>query len=114
MYQLAGRVSDEELVGLYRRARCLVFPQVEDFGIVAVEAQACGCPVVARRAGGALDSVIDGETGAFFEREDPDAIVRAAVMTSERMAPACRTNALRFSVATFDHAIGAVLDEMLD
>lgn len=113
LIRFAGRVSDEELVGLYRRARCLVFPQVEDFGIVAVEAQACGCPVVARRAGGALDSVIEGETGAFFDREDPDAIVCAAVQTNDRMAHACRSNALRFSVSNFDRAIGAVLDEAL-
>src|SRR5206468_2113218 len=53
--------SDEELRSLYRAASAFVFPPVEDFGIVAVEAQACGIPVVALRAGGALDTVIDGK-----------------------------------------------------
>jgi len=47
-----GRVSDAELIVWYGRARLVLFPQVEDFGLVAVEAQACGVPVVARRDGG--------------------------------------------------------------
>ena len=51
--------DDEMMRALMRRARLLLFPQVEDFGIIAAEAQACGLPVVARRAGGALDTVVD-------------------------------------------------------
>ncbi|QKK07902.1 MAG: glycosyltransferase [Planctomycetota bacterium] len=51
--EFRGRVTDEQLRDLYRRARLLAFPQIEDFGITAVEAQACGCPVVARDLGGA-------------------------------------------------------------
>lgn len=58
-----GRVSDEEQRDLFRRCRGLLMPAVEDFGIVAVEAQACGAPVLAAGAGGALDSVLPGVSG---------------------------------------------------
>jgi glycosyltransferase involved in cell wall biosynthesis len=65
--QLRGRVSDAELRDLYQRCRAVVQPGVEDFGITAVEAQACGAPVIARAVGGALDTVVDGETGCLYE-----------------------------------------------
>lgn len=102
--EVLGRVSDESLRDLYRRARLLVFPQIEDFGIAAVEAQACGCPVVARRAGGALDSVVEGETGVFFDAPEGASIARAADACPAD-ARACRENAERFSVARFDGAM---------
>jgi glycosyltransferase involved in cell wall biosynthesis len=102
--EFLGRVSDEELRELYRRARLLVFPQVEDFGITAVEAQACGCPVVARRAGGALDTIIDGSTGRLFNEPTPEALAGAA-RACPADAGACRRNAERFTEALFDAAI---------
>ena len=110
--RMLGRVSDDELIDLYRRARLLVFPQVEDFGIVAVEAQACGCPIVARHAGGALDTVIDGETGACFEGEDPAEVARAAERAPHDAA-ACRRNAERFAEVRFDDAVRAHVAELL-
>jgi glycosyltransferase involved in cell wall biosynthesis len=61
-----GQVSDEDLVALYRRARALILPGEEDFGIAAVEAQACGTPVLAFGGGGALETVLPGQTGLFF------------------------------------------------
>ncbi|MBX3361517.1 MAG: glycosyltransferase [Phycisphaeraceae bacterium] len=66
-----GRVTDERLRELYRTAELLLFPQIEDFGIIACEAMACGMPVVARRAGGALDIVRDGVTGASSMNRRP-------------------------------------------
>jgi glycosyltransferase involved in cell wall biosynthesis len=69
--------SDVELRDLYRGARALIFPQVEDFGLVAVEAIACGTPVVAFRAGGACEIVREGETGIFFDEQTPAAIAAA-------------------------------------
>jgi glycosyltransferase involved in cell wall biosynthesis len=65
--EVLGRVDDVTLRDLYRRCRALVFPGVEDFGIVPVEAQACGAPVVARAAGGVLESVVDGVTGTLYQ-----------------------------------------------
>lgn len=93
--------GDDDLRDLYRRARALLFPQIEDFGIACVEAQACGCPVLARRAGGALDTVIEGRTGAFFEEPDPHAIARAMRSLGTFDPDDLHANALRFGEAQF-------------
>ena len=60
-----GRVSDSELATLYSRALALVVPNIEEFGIAAVEAQAAGRPVIAADAGGAQETVINGDTGVL-------------------------------------------------
>jgi len=70
-------VSDRELRDLYHGAKALIFPQVEDFGLVAAEAQAGGLPVIAFDRGGSRDIVIEGKTGLFFREQKPEAIVRA-------------------------------------
>jgi glycosyltransferase involved in cell wall biosynthesis len=72
-----GRASDRELADLYQRARALVVPNVEEFGIAAVEAQAAGRPVLAADAGGARETVIDGETGVRVPPHDVDALAEA-------------------------------------
>ncbi len=104
--ELLGWVDDEMLRDLYRRARALLFPQIEDFGIIAVEAQACGCPVIAYEAGGALDSVTP-RTGVLFAAQTVEAL-GDAVDALDRAPPdpdACRCNAERFSEDAFDRAI---------
>ncbi len=65
-----GRASDEALVELYAGARAVIVPSREEFGITAVEAQAAGRPVIAADAGGALETVIEGETGLFATFDD--------------------------------------------
>jgi glycosyltransferase involved in cell wall biosynthesis len=72
-----GRVSDEELVSLMSRARALIFPGIEDFGIVPVEANAAGCPVIAFREGGAVDTIQENVTGIFFDEQNADSLIRA-------------------------------------
>ena len=72
--EMLGRVDDAALAGLYRGARALVFPAQEDFGIVPVEAMACGTPVIAYGRGGALDSVVGGVTGMFFAEQSAEAL----------------------------------------
>ena len=96
-------VTDAQLRTLYNGARALIFPQVEDFGLVAAEAQACGTPVLAFRAGGAREIVLDGITGLFFERQTAPEIIDAV-----RRFEARRWNRLdvsnasqRFSIETF-------------
>lgn len=103
--EFKGRVSLEDLRDLYRRAVLLVFPQVEDFGIAAAEALACGTPVLARRAGGAIDIVAEGVTGSYFDAPDADAIAGAAKRIPERASAACRAAAMRFAEDRFDDAI---------
>lgn len=100
-----GRIPTEQVREHYRKARLLVFPQVEDFGIVAVEAQACGLPVVGRRAGGTLDTVIDGATGALFDEPTMESLIAASIRCPRRVDAACRINAERFSEQAFDQAM---------
>ncbi|TVQ63173.1 MAG: glycosyltransferase [Phycisphaerales bacterium] len=108
-----GKVGDLALRELFRKAEAYLFPQVEDFGIAAVEAQACGCPVVARRKGGALDSVIEHETGAFFD-DTPDATAPEAIALAGARAAgcdpsACRRHAERFTPEAFDQQMRTIL-----
>lgn len=112
LIELVGRLDDEPLRSLYRRAGLFLMPQIEDFGIAAVEAMACGCPVVARAAGGALDTVIPGKSGSLYEGEAPEALVEAARST-RATTQACRTSAERFSEELFDQRIGMHIESAL-
>lgn len=75
--EILGWQSDDAVLELYRRCRLLVFPGEEDFGIVPLEAQACGRPVVAYARGGALETIRDGETGVFFREQTDEALAEA-------------------------------------
>jgi glycosyltransferase involved in cell wall biosynthesis len=72
-----GRLMDKELAKHVAECRALIFPGEEDFGIVPLEAMSAGRPVIAYKAGGAEETVIDGETGVFFEQQTPEALMRA-------------------------------------
>jgi len=74
--ELRGFVSSSEIVELLSRARSLILPGVEDFGITPLEASACGTPVIALAAGGALETIVDGETGLLFDEPTPDGLMR--------------------------------------
>ncbi len=107
--------TDEAILDLYRRARLLVFPGEEDFGIVPVEAQSCGTPVVAYRKGGATETVLDGQTGMFFDEQTPDALQEAVEACSQKAwDPAIlRAHAERFSVAAFIEGLAGVMEKVL-
>jgi len=72
-----GRVSDEEAVSLFSKARALLFPGIEDLGLVPIEAQAAGCPVIAYRDGGALETVKENVTGIFFNEQTSESLIAA-------------------------------------
>ncbi|MFT6774713.1 MAG: glycosyltransferase involved in cell wall biosynthesis [Paracoccaceae bacterium] len=76
--EFLGRAADGQMAELYQSCRALLFPGIEDFGIVPLEAMACGRPVIALGRGGALDTVIDGETGVLFDDQSPEGL-RAAL-----------------------------------
>ncbi|MDJ0789021.1 MAG: glycosyltransferase [Myxococcota bacterium] len=122
--RFTGRVSDAELAHLFARCRALVYPQEEDFGIIPVEAQAAGRPVIAYGSGGATETVVgldDAEgrapTGVFFSPQTPDALIAAIERfekESERFDPAAiRAHAEGFSVPRFHREMRAALDETL-
>ena len=81
--EFLGWQPDDEVRTLYQTARGLVFPGHEDFGLVPMEAQACGCPVIAYGKGGVTESVVAGETGIFFQDPTPEAL-REAVESLEK------------------------------
>ncbi|MBI5123273.1 glycosyltransferase [Candidatus Roizmanbacteria bacterium] len=72
-----SKLSDVELGIFYSNAQALIMPQEEDFGYVSLEAQFFGCPVIAYKKGGALETVIDGKTGIFFNRQEEISLRRA-------------------------------------
>ncbi len=75
--EFVGKVSDQQLVELVATAQALIFPGEEDFGIVPLEAMASGRPVIAYRAGGALETMVEGVTGLFFDEQTPQALIKA-------------------------------------
>lgn len=107
-----GRQTDEAVVQILQGARALVQTSVEEFGIAAVECQAAGRPVIARRSGGALETIVDGVTGCLWSG-GPEALAHAVrAFDDGAIDPAaCVHNARRFDVATFRRRILEEIDE---
>jgi len=109
-----GRVDDHALRDQMRRARAFLFAAEEDFGILPVEAQACGTPVIALGRGGALETVTP-ETGAFFAEATPRAIaeaVRGFERGARPSAAACRANAEQFSTERFHREFRGLVESL--
>jgi glycosyltransferase involved in cell wall biosynthesis len=113
--EFLGRVSDGELADLYARTRALIVPNIEEFGIAAVEAQASGRPVVAADGGGARETVVPGETGVLVKPGDVDAFAEALRHTNfDRFSPALlRQHAVQFSVPAFQKRFLAEVAHLL-
>ena len=118
--EFVGEVPRERLRELLRGARAFVFAAEEDFGILPVEAQACGTPVIAYGRGGALETVRDGETGmatGVLFREQTAQAITAAVRAFDEALPTlraaeCRANAERFSAERFRAQFAAFVDHV--
>jgi len=91
----------------YQNCQAFIFPQEEDFGIVAVEAMACGRPVIAYRGGGALESVKEGKTGMFFDQQTPESLSEAVkkFKSAEFDPRKIRQQALKFDKEIFKRKI---------
>ncbi|NWQ39499.1 glycosyltransferase family 4 protein [Bacillus sp. EB106-08-02-XG196] len=118
--KLLGYQSDEVLKDYMKKSKAFVFAAEEDFGIIPVEAQACGTPVIAYGKGGALETVIstgDKPTGLFFDEQSVDSIcetVQRFEKEIDNFKPEnCRMNAIRFSPERFQQELTNIIDEYL-
>jgi glycosyltransferase involved in cell wall biosynthesis len=108
-----GHVSDAELLALMRDARAMIFPAFEDFGMAPVEMMACGRPVVAYAAGGALETIVDSVTGVFAEEQTPAAFA-AAIARLEQLQfdpQRIRAHAERFSQERFVETMRELVED---
>jgi len=113
--EFLGWRPDGEVLELYRHCRLLVFPGEEDFGIVPLEAQACGRPVVAFARGGALETVVPDVSGVLFQPQTEEALRDAVRSCAARSWSAAdiRTHAERFAVPRFIRELAAAIDRCL-
>ena len=102
-----GLVSSTRLVDLIQRSHAFLFPGVEDFGILPVEVQAGGCPVIALAQGGALETVRHGKTGLLYEDDSVEGLLDAIDQFEHKTfdPTTCRNNALRFDRPRFEKEI---------
>ena len=112
--EFLGRQPLSVLREAYSKCRAFIFPGIEDFGITPLEAQASGSPVIAYGEGGALETVIDGITGMFFQEQTAEALISAveALEKKELNSLEMRKNAERFSQDRFCREIKAFLHEV--
>ena len=110
--QFLGRQPDEVVKKYMSECKALLFPGLEDFGIVPVEAQACGRPVICYGKGGVLDTVIDGETGVYFKEQTVESL-KKAIKKFEKMKfdkKKLREHSLLFSEENFKNNIKNYID----
>lgn len=105
--EFLGFQSREQVINYFQRCRAFILPGVEDFGMTAVEAQASGRPVIAISRGGALETVLDGETGVLFDQHDPESLLTAMRrLDALSITPeSCVRNARRFDESVFSAGI---------
>jgi glycosyltransferase involved in cell wall biosynthesis len=109
-----GYQPQDQLQSYMRRAKAFVFAADEDFGITPVEAQACGTPVIAFRRGGAMETVVDGVTGLFFDHQSIDSVIGAVErfesLQCEFEPEVIRKHAEQFRTERFRHELAELVD----
>lgn len=114
--EFLGTLADADVRDLYRRARAVLLPGEEDFGLVPVEAQACGRPVVALNRGGARETVVDGVTGVLVDEPTPEGFA-AGLARLDRLAldpRVIRTHALSFSREGFLARMESLMEDLVN
>jgi len=111
-----GRLSNEAIRLNYRKCRALIFPGEEDFGIVPVEAQACGAPVIAYEKGGALETVLKNDTGIFFSNNTTRSLMNAVIDCERRSwnAADIRRHAEKFSLERFETEFKSAVEKITE
>jgi glycosyltransferase involved in cell wall biosynthesis len=113
---MLGSLDDTAVASHYARAKALLFPGIEDFGIVPVEAIAAGCPVIAYAKGGVLDSMTE-RTSIFYYEQTVDSLAKAIVAFESRSQPFSlvdmRSHAQTFSEEEFLKSFKAIADDLL-
>lgn len=111
--EIVGAVTDQELERFYAGCTALIFPGIEDFGLVMVEAQSYGKPVIAYRGGGATEIIREGKTGVFFEKPNVSSLVNTLKSFDKTIYndKRCRENAGRFSMQNFKKKVMEAVQE---
>ncbi len=111
--EFVGRVSNEELVDLYANCIAFIFPPIEDAGITPLEAMASGRPVIAYGKGGALESVVEGETGTFFHEQTVESLVAAikSFDVNKFYPQRIRAHAEQFGKEVFKQKIRKIIED---
>ena len=112
--EFLGFQNDAQLRTLYSEARAVIFPGEEDFGLVPLESQACGTPVIAQKTGGALETIIEGRTGEFFIEPNAESLLKIMQKfdPTKYSSDECRKNAERFSRKEFEKKIRGYIEKM--
>ncbi len=110
-----GYRRGDELRDLYRDAQAVIFPGLEDFGLVPIEANASGTPVIAYRGGGALETQIEGVTAAFFDEHSADSLMKTLELFDHKKYSKenCRKNAERFRQSHFEQQLHTKIRELM-
>jgi len=114
--ELLGWQPDEVIRDHFRRCRALLFPGEEDFGIVPLEAMACGATVLAFGRGGATETVLEGVTGLFFESQTTESLIAAMEVFEQTRGfdpTAARRRALRFRIQRYEQELVGFLEGVL-
>ena len=111
--EFLGSLSDQEVNRLLQSCTALIFPTHEDFGIVPVEAMAAGKPVIAYRGGGALETIIEGKTGEFFDKQTSESLVKVVKKfdPTQYDPDKCKNQADKFSKEEFKRKIKLFVEE---
>jgi glycosyltransferase involved in cell wall biosynthesis len=112
--EFLGRQSDAVVSDYARRCKALLFPGEEDFGIAPLEVNAAGRPVVAFRAGGALETIVEGVNGIFFDQPTAASLVGAILRCEKQVwnVEAIRAHALRFDERVFAARVRVFVDQV--
>jgi glycosyltransferase involved in cell wall biosynthesis len=113
--EFLGYQSSDALRSLYAGATATIFPGLEDFGLVPVESMACGTPVIAYRGGGALETVVEGDTGTFFTAQTPEALTEILQSFDHKKysSEKCQKRAEMFSRSKFEQQLHSQIDRLM-